>query len=98
MDDAMTETEDIKRKRLLFRSRHRGTKELDLLIGSFAERHLASFDGPQLDRFEALLDIPEPIVYAWLVGSSEPPTDERNDVLDLLLAFDYARRGHPNSG
>jgi antitoxin CptB len=89
----MTEPEDIKRKRLMFRSRHRGTKELDLLIGSFAEHHLASFDARQLERFEALLEIPEPLIYAWLVGSAEPPAAERNDVLDLLLAFDYSQRG-----
>jgi antitoxin CptB len=89
----MTEPEDIKRKRLMFRSRHRGTKELDLLIGSFAEHHLATNDAPQLVRVEALLEIPEQRIYAWLVGGAEPPAAERNDVLDLLLAFDYSQRG-----
>ena len=49
----MTEPLDIRRKRLLFRSWHRGTKEADLLMGSFAERHVASFSAEQLDRYEA---------------------------------------------
>jgi antitoxin CptB len=82
-----------RRKRLLFRSHHRGTKELDLIIGSFAERYLRKFDHPQLDRFEALLDIPEPFIYDWLVGRGSPPTELRHDVMELLLAFEYP---HPN--
>src|SRR5689334_16095654 len=49
----MTEPMDIRRKRLLFRSWHRGTKEADLLLGSFAERHLAAFTPEQVDRYEA---------------------------------------------
>src|SRR5438874_2155068 len=51
----MTETLDTRRKRLLFRSWHRGTKEADLLLGSFAERHLASFTEAQLETYEARL-------------------------------------------
>ena len=91
----MTEDLPLRRKRVLFRSRHRGTKELDLIIGSFAERYIESFDGDQLDRFEALLDIPEPIVYDWLVGQGAPPPDLRNDVLELLLAFEYPHTVRP---
>jgi len=93
----MAENPEIRRKRLLFRSRHRGTKEMDLLIGSFAERHLDNFDGRQMDCFEALLEIPEPVIYSWLVGQAQPPDERRDDVVDLLLAFDYPRRGHLDS-
>ena len=46
----------IRSRRLLFRSWHRGTQEIDLVLGSFAEASLAGLDGVQLDRFEALLD------------------------------------------
>src|SRR3977135_1271846 len=45
---------EIRRKRLLFRAWHRGTREADLILGSFAEAHLAGFDVAQLDRFEAM--------------------------------------------
>lgn len=45
---------DIRRKRLLFRSWHRGTQQIDLIFGSFAESSLAGFDGAQLDRFESM--------------------------------------------
>src|SRR6266478_5949658 len=47
---------DVRRRRLLFRCWHNGTQEADLLLGSFAEASLASFDSNQLDRFEGLLD------------------------------------------
>ena len=85
----MTDALATQRKRLRFRSWHRGMKELDLLLGSFADGHLEGFDAGQLTRFEALLELPEPALYAWLVGSEEPPSELRNDVMDLLLAFDY---------
>ncbi len=91
----MTKTETIenRRKRLRFRSWHRGTKEMDLLIGSFADAHLAAFDSDQLDRFEALLDVPEPVVYDWILGRTPPPADQDHDVLQLLLAFDFQPPG-----
>ena len=64
-------------------------KELDLLVGSFADAHLEGFDEGQLQRFEAILALPEPALYAWLVGSAEPPAEMRDDVMELLLTFDY---------
>ena len=83
----MGETPEIWRKRLAFRSRRRGTKEMDLLVGAFAERHLAELDVAQLERFEALLDLPEPLLYAWLIGRGLPDAAHDNDVLQLLMNF-----------
>lgn len=80
----------IRRKRLVYRSRHRGTKELDILVGAFAERHLAEMDGGQLDRFEALLELPEPLLYDWLLGKSAPPPEYDHDVTRLFLNFKYS--------
>ncbi len=81
----MSEDIEIRRKRLLFRSRHRGTKELDLLIGSFAERHLPNFDAGELDLFENLLTVPDPQMYDWLVGQGRPPAEFDHAVMRLLL-------------
>ena len=89
----MAEDLEVKRKRLIYRARHRGTKELDLLIGSFADAHLAEFDAGQLERFEKLLSLPEPQIYSWLVGEESPPEALCDDVLSLLLAFKYSPRG-----
>jgi antitoxin CptB len=79
-----------RRKRLAFRAWHRGMKELDLLIGGFADRHLAELSPAQLDRFEALLDVPEPLMYRWLMGQDRPPAEFDHDVMKLLLDFKYS--------
>lgn len=86
----MNDSLAIRRKRLVYRSRHRGTKELDLLVGAFAERHLAEMDAGQLDRFEALLELPEPLLYDWLLGRSAPPPEFDHDVTRLFLQFKYS--------
>lgn len=88
----MTETLENRRKRLRFRSWHRGTQEMDLLIGSFADAHLDAFDADQLARFEALLDVPEPVVYDWILGRTVAPSEFHHDVLQLLLDFEYKPR------
>ena len=90
---SQTETIENRRKRLRFRAWHRGTKEMDLLIGSFADAHLSGFGREQLDRFEALLDVPEPVVYDWILGRSAPPADHDHDVMRLLLDFEFRPSG-----
>jgi antitoxin CptB len=88
----MTEPLDIRRKRLLFRSWRRGTKEADLLLGSFAERHLSGFTPGQIDRYEALLGADDADLLAWIGGRATPPAERESDVLSLLLAFKYTPR------
>lgn len=75
---------DKRRKRIRFRSWHRGTKEMDLLMGTFADRHLSALDAGQLDRFEALLDLPEPVLYNWIVGRDAPDPAYDHDIMTLL--------------
>jgi antitoxin CptB len=88
----MTHLPDPRRKRLLFRSWHRGTREADLILGSFAEQHLGGFDEAQLDRYEALLDWPDPDIFDWLAGRCAPPAECDHDVTRLLLDFRYTPR------
>ena len=92
MPPFMTEPLDTRRKRLLFRSWHRGTKEADLLLGSFAERHLAGFTPEQVDRYETLLGADDADLLAWIARRAAPPAERESDVLRLLLAFKYAPR------
>ena len=84
--------DDIRRKRLLFRSWHRGTREADLILGSFAEAHLGDFDGAQLDRFEVLLEVPDAEIFDWISGRAAPPPEHGHDVTRMLLAFRYTPR------
>ncbi|HEX3537950.1 MAG TPA: succinate dehydrogenase assembly factor 2 [Stellaceae bacterium] len=83
---------ELRRRRLLFRSWHRGTREADLILGSFAEEHLGGFDSVQLDRYEALLEVSDADLFDWLGGRAAPPPAHDHDVTRLLLDFRYTPR------
>jgi len=80
---------DIRRKRLLFRSWHRGTREADLILGSFAEANLTGSDETGLNKFETLLNVPDADLFDWITGRTAPPPEYDTDVTRLLLAFRY---------
>jgi antitoxin CptB len=83
----VTSSSEIHRKRLLFRSWHRGTRESDLILGRFADAHLAGFDEVQLERYEALLDCADADIFDWVSGRAMPPPEYDNDLTRLLLLF-----------
>ncbi|MBI1400480.1 succinate dehydrogenase assembly factor 2 [Hyphomonas sp.] len=83
-------TDEIRRKKLKFRAWRRGFREMDLLIGSFADAQIDSFDAVGLDEFERLLAVPDWEVYAWLIGQTPVPDTYAGPVLDQLIAFRYA--------
>ena len=85
----MTLPDELRKKRLLFRSWHRGTREADLILGRFAEAHLARFDPVQLDRYEALLQCSDAEIFDWVAGRAPLPAAYDHDVSRLLLAFRY---------
>ncbi|HET7410536.1 MAG TPA: succinate dehydrogenase assembly factor 2 [Paracoccaceae bacterium] len=69
----MTETPETRLKRLRLRSWRRGTREMDLILGPYADEALPGLDGPALDAFEALLDEADADLYAWVAGTAPPP-------------------------
>lgn len=81
-----------RRKRLRFRAWHRGTREADLLIGSFADAYIDSFDDGGLDRFDALLELSDPDLYNWMTGREPVPAEHDTDVMRLLQAFRFVPR------
>jgi antitoxin CptB len=66
---------DARRRRLLFRSWHRGTREADLIMGRFADVHVAGFTDAELDEFERLLDALESELLGWLTGKTPVPAE-----------------------
>lgn len=78
---------DTRRKRLRFRAWHRGTKELDLLLGPFADARIAGLDEAELDQFEALMHLPDPDVYRWIVRLDPVPAEFRSPLLAEIIAF-----------
>jgi antitoxin CptB len=85
----MTDTDalDARRKRLRFRSWHRGTREMDLILGRFADAHMEAMTAEQLDRYAALLENSDPDIYDWLTDRAQPPSSAETDVLQLLRRF-----------
>jgi antitoxin CptB len=88
----MSLTDDERRKRLLFRSWHRGTKEADLLLGSFAEANLGRFSPAEIASYEELLEQEDADLWDWMTGQTEPPATFDTDVMRALRAFRYTAR------
>ena len=81
----VTSDRDIRLKRLKIRSWRRGTKEMDLLLGPFADGPLRDLDDPTLDAYEALLDENDNDLYLWASGGGEPP--QHTEILGHVRAF-----------
>ena len=88
----MTENETLtnKRKQLIFRSWHRGTKEMDLIMGSFADKYVPDYAEDDLDLYAAVLEYSDPDLYNWISGKETPPANVHNTVLDQLMAHQFA--------
>ena len=76
---------DPRRRRLLFRAHHRGTKEADLMIGAFVQRLVAGFSDAELDDLEATLEFPDVDLSDWLTGRRPVPEDCRSPMLDRMV-------------
>ena len=59
---------DERRRRLLYRCWHRGTRETDLIMGPFADAWIGELSDIEIADFERLSDVPDPEIYAWVTG------------------------------
>jgi len=78
---------DSRRKRLLFRAWHRGTREMDLLLGRFTDHALDGLDAEELDLLEALMEVPDRDLFAWIVGRESTPDNYDTSLFRRLKAF-----------
>jgi antitoxin CptB len=83
---AIEET-DARRRRLRYRAWHRGTKEMDLVLGPYADAHAHALDEAALDRLEALMDEADTDLLKWVMGQEVPPPDVDVELLERLVAF-----------
>jgi antitoxin CptB len=84
---AMTEELEIGRKRLKFRSWHRGTREMDLLLGRFADQRLDALDAEAIRVYAALLEESDPDIYNWVTGREECPSGILRPLVAALAEF-----------
>jgi len=76
------EGNDSRIKRALFRAQHRGTKEMDFILGRFADAELAGLGEAELDAFEALVISSDQQIDGWIKGE-EPPAAMKPTVLRI---------------
>lgn len=69
----MTETAEHRLKRLSMRSHRRGTKEMDIILGRFADDRLDGLAPDRLDLYEALLEENDQDLYQWVTRQERAP-------------------------
>jgi len=77
---------DERRKRLLFRCWHRGTREMDLILGGFADAEIATLTDAELGQLEYLIELPDPDLYAALSGEATLAGEYHNALFDRIKA------------
>ena len=82
---------DDRRKKLLFRSWHRGMREMDYVLGTYANHAIADMSDDELSQFELLMQLPDPDMYKWLSGSIEVPANYDTSVVRKIREFHLGR-------
>ncbi len=75
---------DRRRRRLLFRATHRGTKENDIMIGGYVAAHLAAFTDAEMDALEAVMELPDTDLADWLTGRRPIPPEDDSPMLQAI--------------
>jgi antitoxin CptB len=78
---------DDRRKRLLFRCWHRGTREMDLILGRFADAEIAGLTDDELGQLEHLIEVPDPDLYAALTRGAPLAPHYANSLFDRIKSF-----------
>lgn len=77
---------DTRRRKALFRSWHRGIREMDLILGAFADHSIGSLTDVELQQFEALMDVPDADLLNWVTGQAGVPPEQDTPVFRQLIA------------
>jgi len=78
---------DERRKRLLFRCWHRGTREMDLILGRFADREIARLSIDELTQLERLIEVPDVDLYAAITGDKVLPAEFAGPLFERIKDF-----------
>jgi antitoxin CptB len=78
---------DDRRKRLLFRCWHRGTREMDLILGRFADAEIAGLADDDLTQLERLIEVPDPDLYAALTGNAPLAPEYASRLFERIKSF-----------
>ena len=85
--DGSPERLEVRRRRLSFRAWRRGMREMDLILGRFADARLPDLSDRDLDDMELLMDRPDQDLFAWVTGAAPVATDCDTPVFRAIVAF-----------
>ena len=77
---------DARRRKLLFRSWHRGMREVDLILGGFADREIGRLTADEIDQYERLLETPDTELLPWITGERPIPDHADSPILRKIVA------------
>tara|TARA_B100000745_G_scaffold9373_1_gene7430 strand:+ start:361 stop:615 length:255 start_codon:yes stop_codon:yes gene_type:complete len=78
---------EILKKQIIYRSTHRGSKEMDLLLGNFVKKYIEELNDVELNDLEKLLFLEDEILYKWYFGKNEHQEIPKTKVSALLQNF-----------
>lgn len=78
---------DPRRKRILYRANHRGTKEADVMLGGFATARIRDLSEADLDTFESLLEELDVDIMDWVIGRKPLPPQHDTEVFRMILSY-----------
>ncbi len=81
----MEKNTEIIRKKILFRSWHRGTKEMDLVLGTYADNNLSNMSYDELMHFQNFLNLSDPDLYKWLISEEKAFPEEFRDLIEDII-------------
>jgi antitoxin CptB len=87
MTDTAISPEAARLKKLRFRAWRRGFREADFILGAFADAEVESLSPADLDAFEVLLDQPDQMLYAWIIGTEATPPAFDHAVMSKIRTF-----------
>ncbi|MEN3930883.1 succinate dehydrogenase assembly factor 2 [Microvirga sp. W0021] len=79
---------DPRRRRILFRSWRRGTREMDLIMGGFADENLPGMSEAELDEFERIVEVLDIDLYKWINGEAPLPDEYDTPLMHRLISFE----------
>jgi antitoxin CptB len=86
---------DQRRRKLLFRCWHRGLREMDLIMGRFADATIEQLAEEEIAEFERLMEAPDPELLAWITGQAEVPPHYDTALFRRLRDFSHGRERTP---
>jgi antitoxin CptB len=80
---------DPRRRKILFRAWHRGMREMDLIMGRFADEAIGGFSDAELDEFERLIEVLDRDLLSWVTGEAPVPENYDTELFRKLKAFHH---------